>query len=262
MKFKEDDILDLYLSGGGINPASIKASEVADLISAYENALFRVIEKNSPEINTETILISLIDVQEGSSHYKFVTNYKEIVFAAALAINTAIATNSLSSLPFKTVKSLEEIWKFTKKRNCQAEFIGESLPKAVIVPEVPIQITEDFYFEGESTIYGKVERVGGATPRVRIKLDSGQILFLEINEKIAKELANRLYEGVALKGLAKWRKDDYGIEDFSIESIQNFEEGKLSDSMKELRETVGVYWDKIGNIDEYILNSRYEKDDY
>ncbi len=262
MKFIEDDILELCLSGGGMRPTTLKASEVAELISAYENALLHVIGRDNPELNLDSIFISLVDIQENSSHYKFIPSVRNVAFAAAFAINTSISTNTLANLPYKTVESLGEIWKFTKKKNCQAEFLGKTLPKAVIVPEVPIKITKDFYFEGETTIYGRVERVGGATPKVRVKMDNDKILFLDIDEAIAKKLANRLYESVALKGFAKWRKDDYSIEDFKIEEIRNFEESEISDSLKELQSVIGSFWDKIENSEDYILKSRYEKEDY
>jgi len=62
--------------------------------------------------------------------------------------------------------------------------------------------------------------------------------------------------------LAKWRKYDYSIEDFKIEEIQHYEEGKIADAMSDLKNTIGTYWDSIGNVDEYILSSRYEKEDY
>jgi len=245
-----------------MKPTALKASEVAELISAYENALLRVIERDNPEVNTDNILISLVDIQENSSHYKFMPSVKPIVFAAAFSINTTIANKSFSELPYKTVESLSEIWKFTKKKNCQSEFTGKSIPNAIIAPESPIQITKDFFFEGETTIYGRVERVGGAMPKVRIRLDNDQVLFLDIDEVLAKKLANRLYESIALKGLAKWRKYDYSIEDFKIEEIQHYEEGKIADAMSDLKNTIGTYWDSIGNVDEYILSSRYEKEDY
>lgn len=262
MDVNQDDILELCLSGGGMKPTALKASEVAELIQAYEAALLYVVEREHPEINIDEVLISLVDIQENSSHYRFVSNIKNVVFAAAFTINSAIASNVYAGLPYKTVEQLGEIWKFTKRKNCQAELSGKSLPKAVIVPENPIQISKDFFFEGETTIYGRVERVGGSTPKVRIKLDSEDVLYVEVNEPLAKQLAGRLYESISLKGLAKWRKHDYKIEDFKIESVQPFEEGKITEAMKELRQVIGGGWDKVENVDDYIMNSRYEKEDY
>jgi hypothetical protein len=115
MQIVENDILELYLSGGGISPTTLKASEVANLIDAYENALLNVIKRDNPEIDIETIFISLVDIKEGSSRYKFIPNFKEIIFTAAVTINLAISNNTISDLPFKTVEKLSHIWKFTKK---------------------------------------------------------------------------------------------------------------------------------------------------
>lgn len=262
MIVNREETLELSLKGDGMKPTKLKASEVAELISAYENALLRVIERNNPEINLDKVTISLVDVQENSSHFLFLSNVKPAVFAAASAINVAITSETTSKLPFKAVESLNEIWKFTRKKGCATTFSGPGMSSAVIVPTKPIEITKEFFFESETTIYGMIERVGGAEPKVRIRLDDDQILYLSIDEAKAKRLAGRLYESIALKGMAKWRKDDHRLEDFTIEEILHFDEGTIVTSLKELGNTIGTHWDKIRDTDGFLLNSRYEKEDY
>ena len=262
MKFNQKDVLELRLSGRGMTPTALKATEVGELISAYEGALLHVIQRNHPEVNIDSVVISLVAIEQNSAHYCFLPNIKDVVFGAATIINNAIMGNNLPALPYKTVEALEEIWKFTKRKNCQAEFVIPALPTATITPENPVQITEAFFYEGETTIYGRIERVGGAIPRVRIKLDNDQVLFLDITETIAKKLANRLYENVVLKGLAKWRKENFMIEDFKIEDIQYFEATIMQDAIESLKETVGTAWDNVADIESYIYNLRYEKEEF
>lgn len=262
MEFLIDDILELRLSGAGINPESLKSSELAELISSYENALLHVIERDNPEVNLDSVFVSLVDIEQGSSRLLFKPNLKSLVFGAALTINTSLANNNTSNLPFKTVESLAKIWKFTKKRNCQAEFLNAHIKTGIIVPEIPIEISKDFYFEGETTIYGKIERVGGAQPKVRIRIDEENVLYLDVDEELAKTLANRLYEKVKLDGTAKWRKGDYKIHDFKIKDVSDFTGGKITDAFQELKGTVGKYYDDIDDVEKYFDNLRYDKDDY
>lgn len=262
MIVNQEETLEIRLTGEGMKPTKLKASEVAELISAYENALLRVIERTNPEINLDKVTISLVDIQENSSHFLFVTNVKSAVFAAAAAINVALTAETTEKLPYKTVESLHEIWKFTRKKGCATTFSGAGMPSAIIVPTKPIEITKEFFFESETTIYGTIERVGGAEPKVRIRLDDEQVLYLIIDEAKAKRLAGRLYESIALKGTAKWRKDDRRLEGFTIEEILHFDEGTVVTSLKELGVAIGTHWDKIRDTDAFLLHSRYEKEDY
>jgi len=253
-----DDILELALSGEGITPDNIRASEVGEIIAAYESSLLNIIAKDNPEVNLEEVFISLIQIQANSTHLKFKPKFKDLVFGAALVLNTSLSNHQLDNLPYKTVEELQKIWSFTKKRNCVADFVGVgNIPKAQITADSEIKISEAFFYQGETKIYAVVERVGGATPRVRLKLDDGSVIYVETNTNTAKTLAQKLYDGVCLKGMAKWRKDDFQIEDFKIEEVVAFEEGGIKESVKQLKEVIGKYWDDIPDIDNTIIETRY-----
>lgn len=254
---KKEDILELTFSGSSIKPDSLKASELAELIVAYENSIMSVVARDNKEINQEEAFISLVEVQEASAHFKFKPKAKGVIFAAALAINAALNSNSLESLPYKSVDSLQKIWNFTKRRNCTAEFTGNNLPTAKVTPEVEIRINDEFFHKGETTLYGVIERVGGAVPKVRVKLDDGAIIYVEVNQVVAKELAHRLYETVGIKGLATWRKEDFTVEDFKIDEVLPFNDTQNADAVHDLKDTVGKYWDDINDPESFLQELRY-----
>ena len=259
MMANTNNIIELCFRGEGITPDNLKASEVADLITSYEEALLNVIARNNPEINLEEIFVSLIGIEENSVHLKLKPKVVGVVISAAIVINTAIISNQYQTLPFKSVESLGRIWTFTKRRNCSGEISGdESLPVAIISPETEIKISDEFFYQGDTTIYGKVERVGGSTPRVRLKLDDDQVIYTEINESVAKRLAKDLYEEVCIKGFAKWRKENLKIEEFKVEQVIDFTDGPITEALQELKAVIGPNWDKISNPMEYLNSKRYQ----
>ncbi len=256
-----NEIIELSFRGEGIRPDNLKASEVADLIASYEDALLNIIGRDHPEINLDEVFISLIQIDENSVHLKFKPKVVGTIIAAAIAINTALNTNQYATLPFKSVESLNKIWSFTKRRNCTGEISGgEEIPVAQITPETEIKISDEFFYQGDTTIYGKVERVGGAVPRVRVKLDDDQIIYTEVKESEAKRLAKDLYEVVCLKGTAKWRKENLKIEDFKLEQVVDFHDTPISEAIKELKGVIGHKWDEIRDTVEYLNRIRYHEE--
>lgn len=258
MKIKKD-ILELTFSGGEIRPDTIRASEAAEMISAYETALLSVISRDNPEINLEEVFISLIEIEDNSAHFRFKPTAKKIVIGAATLVNVAVSSNDIQSLPYKSVESLRSIWSFTNKKNCVAEITSsEEMPTAQIRPENEIKISEEFFYEGETTIYGRIERVGGATPKVRLRVDDEQVLYIDISENTAKKIAHCLYETIGVKGLAKWRKDNFELEDFKIEEVLDFQDQGIVSSISDLKKSIGEYWDDIKDPEDYLQKIRYQ----
>lgn len=256
-----NEIIELTFRGEGITPDNLKASEVADLISSYEDALLNLIVRDNPEVNLDEVFISLINIEENSVHLKFKPKVIGTVIAAAITLNTALNSFQYETLPYKTVESLNRIWAFTKRRNCTGEISGgENFPTARISSETEIAITDEFFFQGDTTVYGKVERVGGSKPRVRLRLDDDQIVYSEINESIAKRLAKNLYDVVCVKGFAKWRKENLKIEQLIVDQVIDFTETSIADAIKSLQTVIGESWDSIDNPENYINTIRYHDD--
>ncbi len=260
MKLTPSNIEPLHLRfvGNEMKPEKVSSKELAELISAYETSIVSTLFKtNHNEIN-EDVFISLVEIKERSLGLGF----KPKILALALTAQTI--TNSLSSgdysqLPIKAIESLQSIHNFCKKNRCVAEFTNGSseFPTAVISPESVIEIPREFYIEGETVIYGKLERVGGVEPKIRIRNDNGNLVFIDVQESDAKFLANSLYEDVAVKGVATWRRETFQLESFKFESIIPFQQEPISSTISELKILIGSHWDMISDHEAYILEQRY-----
>jgi hypothetical protein len=95
-----NEIIEMCFRGEGITPDNLKASEIADLITSYEDALLSIIARNNPEINLEEVFVSLIGIEENSVHLKFKPKVFSVVLAAAIVINSAIISNSIPNSSF------------------------------------------------------------------------------------------------------------------------------------------------------------------
>ena len=110
-------------------------------------------------------------------------------------LTSTISGGDFSKLPIKSVESLNKIVTYSKNRKCSVEFFtkNKETPSATINPDTIIEIPADKYLEGNTTIYGRVERVGGKRPKVTLSFSNNTLLYCDVSEEMAIKLAHRLY---------------------------------------------------------------------
>jgi hypothetical protein len=114
---------------------------------------------------------------------------------------------------------------------------------------------EDFIL-GETTLYGKVEKIDISSSKIWLTLNDNETLTCEISESLAIELANYLYQWVSVFGQAKWNSSDYSIKSFKILGINTeFQAIPLNKAFKQLSQEIGHYYDEIDPI-EYVQAMR------
>lgn len=239
-----------------MSPDKISANDFSKLIAAYENALVTFFEKKNPD-KKELGFISVVEIRNESAGVVFKPNYEEEFINVANEVNTAINNNTIFKLPFKTVQNLGIIQNFVSRNNCIAELNGyDKITSTRITPSTRFDIDKSFFIKGETTVYGKILWVGGKGSRVRLQLDDDTEISVLIKEKEAKQLSPYLYEIIGVKGIAKWRKEDYKLEEIKPKSFILMENKTLNEKMKGLSGLLGKYWVDIENPDEYIASLR------
>jgi len=249
----KEDILEFRLFGDGISPNVFKAKEVGDLFINIEEALKQYIFENNPTVDTKNLFISPTAIGDESLGLKFSPNVKKELVAAFISITTAINTNAVSTLPVRTVKSLQEIQKVVRAKNCNAEFKYNGEHLANLDSNTDLAETENI-IKGDTVIYGEVQRVGGVEPTVWLILNSGKRIILTVDKPQAKKLSRKLYEEVGFKGTAKWDRVSQTVIEFKVSDIiDQYEPKSLKESFNEVRDIIGKYWDKIDDINGALL---------
>lgn len=249
------NLLKFRLVGEDLTPDKVSANEFSKLVSAYENALIAFVSRDNPTMK-HTAFISVVGIKNESLGVEFLPN-KEALYEASDIINRAINNNTISKLPFETVQNLEIIQRFVDTRECIAELNGyEKIESTKITPSTNLKINETFYVRGETLVYGKIMRIGGSEPRVRIEFDNGKQFSVITNQKEAKRLSPHLYEKVGIKGMAKWKKENNELINIKPKSFILMENNPLKKRMKGLGELLGKYWVDVENPDDYTASLR------
>lgn len=253
---KFNERLSIRLAGESISPDSLSVSELAEIITAEEKALLAEIEKNSSDSSTdENPILSLVGIQEGSIRLDF-HSYSPDFLTVFSSIAESIANQTFDRLSGKTRECLKTIQKVAKKHGMVVEFCTEQGTLATITTETLITTEETLYITGETALYGRVERIGGKTPKVWLRTSESELIVCEISESLAIELAGYLYQWVSVFGKAKWHISNYKIEAFEITGInKDYQDMPLNEAFAHLSQEIGHYYNDIDPI-EYIKTIR------
>lgn len=139
-------------------------------------------------------------------------------------------------------------------------FITDDSNIAVTHPVDGVKTETISRISGETTIYGELIRVGGATPHILVRTVEGRTQSFQVNFELAKELANRLYTVVGLVGIAEWRANDLSLVSFRVNEILDYQETAIAEAVAELSKIAKRYFDDIDDVSEYVKNLRSENE--
>ncbi|MBF0404699.1 hypothetical protein [Candidatus Magnetominusculus xianensis] len=237
--------MEIKFAGEKILPETIRARDLAELVSKVEESLTAIIVKDNADVNPDDIVIGLVNIEKGSTILTFESSRADLALNAFTVLSDAIATGDYYKIPSNSVKGIKSVYDFIKKGDCVAEFrtqSGSVKPLAFISPQTEIIFPTATQLSGKTVIYGKVIRAGGKTPIIGIELIDNRIIYCDVSESIAKVIARRLYCWVGFSGIAKWNADDYSIESFNIEEIIDYEDMPITKSISKLSLIAGRYF--------------------
>lgn len=255
-------MVEVKLAGNNMRPDKIRSKELAEVIASYEDAIASVVVHNNPELAKDSIFVSLVAIENSSIGLHFSPNLQELTFDAAAKIALSISSNDFSSLPHNSVESLRNIWSFTKRHDCEAEFRtvnGTSKLVATLYPATEIPTASKL--TGETVLYGEIKRVGGVTPRITLRTIEGDTVYCDVSESMAKELGHSLYTEVGLKGKATWNAKTLELDTFVVESVMEYLSTSPVDAFRELGDLIGDSFVDVDDVEKLVSSLRYDNSD-
>lgn len=255
--FKE--LLEIIIQGKDVRPENISIKDLADIILSFEESFLSLIKKEYPELPDSEIIISLVKISGGSATLTLDSSKHEITDKFSKVWIDNLESEKFERWPPKAIENLRKIRDLTEKRNYEVEFkvpTGDGDFSAKIYPSIRIPGPETYFLTGETTLYGSIERVGGATPKVVIRPSDRETIHCDVSEDLAKEIGKHLYSWCGVKGIAKWDPENYSIAEFEIKEITGYKGKEISRAVRELSELFGKYYKDIKNVEEYVLRIR------
>lgn len=254
----QDKRIEIRLVGEGVAPGLIRSKEIAEVITAVEEMIAAMVERENPDVKADEILVGLSAVTGGSMTLVFTPNMEALTVPAAEMVMGAIAARQFDTLPHRSLAALRSLHSFTRQHQAVTEFRtlnGASVLLAEITPQTTIP--EPALVTGITTLYGDILRVGGSEPKVQFRSISDQeLIYCIATREMTRQAAVRLYERVGLRGEAVWDAETWELVSFKIEEILDYEDVGLVQAFAELREIVGAYFDQIDDVDAFVEQLR------
>lgn len=260
--------IKVRIKGLAVTPESVRASELGEFIINIDRAITETAaSRGCIDANTSAHdpIISLVDIDEGSN--LLILSVDESLISATRNITHGISTRNYLDIPPKARIPLSKISQQATRLKWDVQFSADKklhLVEARISEANPFPETRTSTASSETTVYGRLMRVGGITPKAMLLLPSDKLLYVDISEAIAKELAlkDRLYSEVGIEGIATWRIDDWEIIQFRATRVLDYQPEKqnLVNVFESLARVAGNQWEDIDAI-EFVneLRGRDEK---
>jgi hypothetical protein len=228
----------------GLRPEDVSVSDLAKLLTAAEEAILGAIEGQGDQAQ---VRVSLVRISRHSTGLHFATPTPRVVRPAFVQIAEAVRGSKILPLTSRSREGIRGLEDFSHRFGRVLEFRlpeegKRTRPIATITPASTLFAYTADLIEGETSLYGKVERVGGSTPRVVLRVAEKVTVHCDVSEEVAKELGHRLYTWVGVGGRAKWSPYDHSIESFRVERVLPYVDTPITDAVTKLGALIGEYW--------------------
>jgi hypothetical protein len=223
-----------------------------------------LLQTQDPRLATTNIVIGLKQIEAGSAVLVFDTSHPSQTQVVMPQIAAALQTGAFGRLPKSVRRGLLDLQKFARRHQVALAFAdrqdGQRQWLGHLAVNTPIY-NADQLIQERDTLYGVVVRVGGEhPPRVQLRLLDGETLSCRLtareNRHMAKELGRRLYQMVAVEGIAKRDIEDMSLMEFTIDGLGSYQETSGTQALANLNAVLWPYIEALGGPEAYLAHAR------
>jgi hypothetical protein len=260
---KPPPVLEVRFEAKSLRPELVSLLTLSRVLSAVHQLSSGGSEEEADEAESaaeprELGPFQLLDVKRGSVAYQFAGQSPEAplgrlrVFGNVLENPETLGDNVSFLGPLDTLSAI------ARRIDCAVILKEPGKGGAVIAKIEPrsfAMVSETLFVHGESLVAGQVNGVGGATEvRCRLRVPfQPRLLYCKVaSPEVARKIGQSLYKHVVVYGQATWLKGSWKLFTFKISDVHEPKPGKLSDTIRAIREAGGKDWDKIGDVEAYL----------
>ncbi len=268
---KPTPTFEVRFVGLDLSPEKIPLRAVGDALSAVQD----LASGRDPMVTLHVPQdkgIGLVKVRRGSAVYDCVSrapqeaieNLERVGSLLAMNDNESDETPGDGDVLIAALRPIESLSAIAKALGCRVEvaLAGVRQPPVFIIEfDAYSRLSSRLLLEGETTIVGKVERVGGATGiRCALRIAGRRrILYCNVethDKELVRRLGQCLYEDIVATGTATWIHRTWHVYKFTIRGFSQPRLGNSRKAIEELRSAGLKAWDQIDDPEGYIKGLR------
>jgi hypothetical protein len=245
---------EVRFKGPGISPAKVSLRAVSDALSAVQDLASGRDPYETAQVPASK-LIGLVGVRSGSAVYACVARSPIEARANLSLVGDILSGDDDAPLDeravaaFRPIESLSDI---AKSIGCRLEvsLVGPQRRQRLFsVGQGDYErLAARLFIEGETSVVGTVERVGGATATKCLLRVPGRrkLLYCSVRDKdVARRLGQHLYEEISAYGTAVWISRAWRIHEFTVHDFRQPRMTDVNKALDDLRKSGMDAWDSI-----------------
>lgn len=260
---------EVRLVGANLRPWSVPMRALSRTLQAVQ----RLIDGDQPEAAGEGEApqgsdqppgsLHLLSVTSGSAKYGVAADDSDVAITALRLAGGAIDAPGTADWTQTLLSAIEDLSGVARTLGCVIEFRhpGKSgTVLATIGPETFQAVSSTAFVTGESSVIGKVERVGGATEMhcgLRVPSQPDRMVICRVdNADLVRELGKFVYQSVIVSGPVTWLRAGWRIRHVHVRSVSPAKRASVQETLAEMRRIGGSDWARIDDPDQFIMEMR------
>lgn len=257
--------------GSGLKPSGVDLRKFTRAMDAVQ----RLIEQRDDfqegedgESPSDAAPLQLLSVVTGSAVYRLLADDPQR--AVGILRRTGVDIDAPKSVEWSsaTLSSLRDLSDVARTLGCRIELrdlteegkrlkLGDVL--ASIGPDTYPRISSFAFMSGETSVFGKIERVGGATNMhcgLRIPHQHRMIICKVSNAELTRELGRYMYQHVTVHGTATWVRRGSFLKSMLIKSYDKPKRGSFTKTLDAVHRASHGVWDDVEDPEAAIAEMR------
>jgi len=221
----------------------------------------------TPQTETpEGRVIKLVSVKAGSAEYAFSAPNRDVAWQQLRLTGESIEQPDTADWTSPTISSVKQLSEIARSIGCEIEFrlpgethtLGDVI--AIIKPHTYAAIADHAFIYGHTSVFAKVERVGGATDMhcgLRLPNQSKKMVICRVvGEELVRNLGKHIYQNVVVSGNATWIRHNRRLKRLEITSFEPPKTSSIRDAFREAYEAGAGAWDAIADPTKFVSEMR------
>lgn len=276
-KKKSTDFI-IRIVGKGVRPWAVPFRTLARVLEAVQRLVDQrddesdedVVDEKGDDVKPEEVrTLHLVDIKSTSATYAVAAPNREIAHNVIAEFGRSIEHPDKVEWTTATLSSLKDLSDVAKSLECEIELrkpkngsAGKPYGNviAIVTPRSYDAVASSAYVSGRTSVYARIERVGGAAAMhcgIRLPNSPRKMVICRVaSDSLVRELGQLIYQSVILTGQATWLRHNWKLRHLIIDRFEPPKTGSILDTLRIAHDRGGSAWDSIEDPDALIAEMR------
>jgi hypothetical protein len=207
--------------------------------------------------------LHLIDVVSRSAAYPVAARDPREAIRIVTETGKTLRDPSGTDWDPEILSPIEDLSEVAKSLHCNIELRRPGKDGRVlarITPQSYEEMAETAFVKGESSVYGYLERIGGAVKRhcgLRMPSQPAKMIICPVQtEALVRELGRHVYQHVRVFGTVTWFRRTWQVKSVSVTGFEPSKSGSILRALERIYEAGGKAWDDVADAEGLLAEMR------